>query len=289
MSFVFNGVGITKVICNSIDMDRLYINAVKVWSRPYDLTLFSYSSISFSMVAQDGSMESIYFSTDGTKMYTVGSVSGKVYQYHLSTAWDVSTASYSAISFSVLAQDSTPYGIVFSIDGTKMYVVGVLNDKVYQYSLSTAWDISTASYGTIFFSVAIQETNPTGISFSLDGTKMYVVGNASDNVYQYALGTAWNVSTAVYSGIAFSTATQDTNVSDIYINPQGTKMYLLGNINRRVYEYNIVTAWDLSTSTFVSSLLVSQDTDLRGITFGNNGASMYIVGVQNDAVYQYDE
>jgi DNA-binding beta-propeller fold protein YncE len=67
-----------------------------------------------------------------------------------------------------------------------MYVIGYAGDNVNEYDLSTAWDITTASY-LQNFSVATQETVPTGIFFKPDGTKMYVVGYGGDAVYSYDL------------------------------------------------------------------------------------------------------
>jgi len=39
-------------------------------------------------------------------------------------------------SFSVAAQDTTPQGLAFSPDGTKMFVVGLSGDAVYEYIIS---------------------------------------------------------------------------------------------------------------------------------------------------------
>ena len=98
------------------------------------------------------------------------------------------TASYDNKSFSVVSQEVFPQDVTFSSDGTKMYIVGYNTDAVYQYTLSTAWDVSTASYASKSFSVSSQDTVPTGVTFSSDGTKMYVVGHSSDAVHQY---TVW--------------------------------------------------------------------------------------------------
>jgi hypothetical protein len=103
---------------------------------------------------------------------------------------------------SVTSQETTPQGLAFSSDGTKCYVIGSTSDTIYQYTLSTAWDISTGSYASKSMSVSSQETSPVGLSFSLDGTKCYVVGTTNDTVYQYTLDSAWeltNVSTAITS------------------------------------------------------------------------------------------
>jgi hypothetical protein len=59
-------------------------------------------------------------------------------------------------------------------------------DDVNEYSLSVAWDISTASYVQAF-SVAAQVQNPAGLFFNSDGDKMYMAGFYSSTVNEYSL------------------------------------------------------------------------------------------------------
>ena len=68
-------------------------------------------------------------------MYIVGATNQRIYQYTLSTAWDISTAVYDSNNILISAQDATPRGIFFKDDGTQFYVTGETNEKVYQYSL----------------------------------------------------------------------------------------------------------------------------------------------------------
>ena len=44
---------------------------------------------------------------------------------------ELSTASYDNVSFSVASQDPDPDGFAFNADGTKMYMVGLSNNRVY--------------------------------------------------------------------------------------------------------------------------------------------------------------
>jgi hypothetical protein len=113
--------------------------------------------------------------------------------------WDISQAAYNAVipRFNLAAQETSPQGVFFKPDGLKMYIVGLIGDDVNEYDLSTAWDISTASY-LQNFSVAAQETFPRGLFFKPDGTKMYICGSTGDDVNEYDLSTAWDISTASY-------------------------------------------------------------------------------------------
>ena len=98
----------------------------------------------------------------------------------------MSTASYDSIGFSV-SSVGIPYGIRFNTDGTKMYIQGSTSDQIYQYSLSTGFDVSTASSDGVTFAVT-QGPAPESLTFSADGTKMYIIDNSSDAVYQYSTG-----------------------------------------------------------------------------------------------------
>ena len=44
------------------------------------------------------------------------------------------------------SQEAEPRGIKFNNDGTKMFIVGWAGDDVNEYTLSTAWDVSTVTF-----------------------------------------------------------------------------------------------------------------------------------------------
>jgi sugar lactone lactonase YvrE len=262
---------------------------VTVTVEGWDLRLVYYTGNSFSVAAQETTPQALAFSSDGFTMFVVGDVNGTVYQYTLTTARDVSTASYASKSHSVAAQDSAPTGLAFSSDGFKMFVVGTTNDTVYQYTLTTAWDVSTASYASKSFSVAAQETTPQGLAFSSDGFTMFVVGDTNDTVYQYTLTTAWDVSTASYASKSFSVAAQDTVPLGLAFSSDGFTMFVVGFTNDTVYQYTLTTAWDVSTASYASKSfsVAAQDTVPLGLAFSSDGSDMFIVGSANDTVYQY--
>ncbi|MBA7568149.1 hypothetical protein ES708_09870 [subsurface metagenome] len=155
------------------------------------------------------------------------------------TPWDVSTATYDEKSKYVGGQEVTPMGVSFKPDGTKMYIVGVATDTVYQYSLSTPWDVSTATYDEKSKDVSGQDTAPRGIFFKPDGTKMYVMGVANNTVYQYSFSTPWDVSTATYDEKSKDVSGQEGYPRGIFFKPDGTKMYVMGTITDTVYQYSL--------------------------------------------------
>jgi hypothetical protein len=240
---------------------------------------------SFSVAAQDGSPTGVAFNGDGTKMFIVGDVGDDVNEYTLSSGFDISTASF-VDSFSVAGQETSPRDIAFNIDGTKMFVVGAIGDDVNEYTLSTGFDVSTASF-VDSFSVAAQETAPTGLGFNPDGTKMYVVGAAAQNINEYTLSTGFDVSTASFVD-SFSLSAQDTGPRSFSFNVDGTKMFVVGGGGQDINEYALSTGFDISTASFVNNFSVSaQDTNPWGITFNTDGTKMFVVGLTGDAVYEY--
>jgi len=200
-------------------------------------------------------------------------------------SWDVSTSVYLQ-NFSVSTQESYPIGIFFKPDGLKMYVVGGAGADVIEYNLSTAWDVSTSVY-LQNFSVNSQDTAPTGIFFKPDGLKMYVLGNYSNELNEWDLSTAWDISTATYVQ-TFSVNSQDTAPYGVFFKPDGLKMYVSGTSGRDINEYNLSTAWNISTSVYLQNFSVSaQDDDPVEVFFKPDGLKMYVVGY-SAGVIEYD-
>ena len=255
------------------------------WTDP-DLTNASYDSVSFSFATQDTLPQDVTFKSDGTKMYIVGNANNTIFQYGLSTAWDISTASYESKSFNTTTQESGPADVFFKPDGSKFYVCG-FSGSVYQYSMSTAWDVSTASYDSVSFSTSTQESSPRGVVFKSDGTKMFVTGVNSDAINEYSLSTAWDISTASYSQ-NFSISSQETIPQGLFFNPDGDRVWVIGD-NETVYQYSLTTGWDVSTASYdsVSFSVSSQMTGAVGVEFKSDGSKMYVIDLAGDNVYQY--
>lgn len=227
----------------------------------------------FNHSSQDGNMQDIAFKTDGSKMYLVGSQNDTIFEYNLSTDWEISTASY-VQGFSVAGQEATPTGLFFKSDGTKMFICGTAGDGVDEYSLSTAWDVSTASHNH-FFDLPASNENPNGLFFKPDGTKMFVSQLANDSVDEFDLSTAWDVSTASYSQ-RFIVTTQDNQPYGVHFKDDGTKMYIAGRGQKEIFEYDLSTAWDVSTASYSQSFGISiYQSNPTGVFFKSDGLKFY--------------
>ena len=254
-----------------------------------DISQLSYDSVSLSVTSQDSSPRGLEFSTDGTKMYMAGTGTTRVFQYSLSTGFDLSTASYDSVSVDLSGTLSNIMDIRLSSDGTKMYVNANLN-TIYQWNLSTAFDLSTASYSNTNFSVSSQTNGSRGFRFNADGTKMYLVDGSPEKVFQYSLSTAWDLSTASYDNV-FYTSSETDDLLDVSFNTDGTRMYLLSRFDQIFYQYSLSTGFDISTASYdsVSSSSINSQTSHSPYStkFSADGTKLLVLSNANDTIFQY--
>ena len=216
----------------------------------YSIENGSLDNVSF--VPQGTVPLTIKFGDNGTKLYISTNGNDRVFQYSLSTAYDISTASYVSVQDNVSVSNATQ-GLAFNPTGTKMYTVNTASDIIQEYNLSTAWSVKTASQVSNF-DVSNQDTFPAGIVFNNDGTKLYVVGGSSDTIYQYSLTTAYTTSTASYDNVSFDVSNEESQPRAMRFNNDGTKMFVGGygstGYSGKINQYSLSTAYDISTASY---------------------------------------
>ena len=250
-----------------------------------DITNSSYDNVSLDVSAQETTPTGLTFNNDGTKLFIAGQVGDAVDEWALSTAYDLSTATYTT-QFSVSSQDLQPNDVTFNNDGTRMYIVGLANNRLYEYTLTTGFDVSTASFNYTFDSSS-QTVQPRGMRFNSDGTKMFVVDANQDSIFQYGLTTAYDLSTASYDSVSLDISGQDIVPEGLAFNSDGTELFIAGNNDNAVDMYSLSTGFDLSTASHSGNLSVSsQELDIKGVTLNGDATKFYITG-NNDFVYQY--
>ena len=207
----------------------------------FDVSTASFDS-SFSVNGQESQPHGLAFNTDGTKMFVSGYSGHDVNEYTLSTAWDVSTASF-VDSFSISSQDTQVRGLAFSNDGTKMFITGNAGDTLEEYTLTTGYDVSTASH-TDSMDISSYDNDPRGIAFNSDGSRMFFHGQQNDQIHEFTLGTAYDISTSTYIG-ANSLGSFDTGAEAIVFNKDGSKLFVSGNDGNTVDEYSLTSPFSL--------------------------------------------
>jgi len=254
----------------------------------FDIENASYDSVSFSVAPQDSLPSGLEFNNDSSKMYFIGQNTDTIFQCSLSTPSDLSTASYDSVNLDVSPQTTGTQAFTFNSDGSKLYVLDGTTNIIYQYSLSTPFDLSTASYDSVNFSVNAQSTGTRGISLNSDDTKMYVVGIITDTIYQYTLSTPSDLSTASYDSISFSVSTESTAPMGLTFNNVESKLYVLGRDNTTIYQYSLPNPLDISTASYdsVSFGVGTEESSPQDLSFNSDGTKLYVTGLTGK-VFQY--
>jgi hypothetical protein len=229
----------------------------------------TYASKSVSLQSSDN--RSIFFKPDGTIFYHQSRNTDEIYQYTVSTAGDLSTATYASKSLSFASKDTNTVGMAISGDGLHAYMGGVTNARIYQYDLSTAWDVSTGSDASKSLDVSGEMAYPLSFAFKSDGTKIYVL-DPSSNVLQYSLSTAWDVSTGSYDSVSFALA--DTPRMITFVN-NGKTLLFTTDTTDLVRTATLSTAWDLSTASL----------NTGGFSVAGQTTAPYGIAYYNDSVY----
>jgi hypothetical protein len=252
----------------------------------YDLTSASYSGNSLSVSAQDATPRGIAFKSDGTKFFLLGTATGTgvVYEYNLSTAWDLSTASFSQ-SFDTTY--TATFGIEMKPDGTRMYITDDANRVVRQFNLSTPWDVTTAVYNSAASTTSLG-LDLGAVTFSFDGVYMYVTEPQDNEVGRFTLSTPWEVSTASYDQALYN-FNYFNDAYGLKISPDGTKLLALNYWADRVYQIDLPTPFSLTGGTSANDIYVnSQDATPYGLEVNSDGTKLFVVGLSNDTIYEYN-
>jgi len=155
-------------------------------------------------------VQSVEINDDGTKLFLLfydnedDDVGGRLYEYNLSTPYDVSTLSL-VLTAGIAVPDSTsgvdnPSGMKFSSDGKRIFIVGHDSRRISQISLNKAYDTSTFTLdGGVSLQTGISPTNtqPRGVTFSGNGLKLYIGNdnnqNSADQIMEYDLVCPFNI------------------------------------------------------------------------------------------------
>lgn len=311
----------TKFFMTDYSNDEVHEISV---STNWDVTSTITLENSFDVSGQESSPRDVRFKPDGTMMFVVGISGDSVDAYTLSTAWDVSSASFQKTR-SLSAQNSSPQGLDFSSDGTRMIVAGSTDDEILSYTLSTAWDIATETYdgvydtspygvpsayiasggGEVNSKAGLSVFSPVSVRFTNSGNGISILDGyfSSSNYYakvvNYTLGQAYNALSAI-DGLLLDYRTQETNdndiVYDIKFNTDGTKVYVLNNIEDKIYQWTLDTPYTVSSTNYgmtfdgTSGSFGTSDgeTSPRAIAFNPEMDRLFVVGNTTDKIFEYE-
>ena len=231
-------------------------------------------------------------SPDGLQLFVGGS--GGIYAYNLSTANDLNTAIYSGNVLDTTGEASSSDAAAFSPDGLTVFSLHVTSDTIFQYDLTTAWDVTTGSYSGNSLVVTAQDATPLGLAVRPDGLLLVVSGAANRRMNQYTLTTAWDLSTAsftTHSNLVFNSA---GTFGYFAMDSTGQYMFLMNEwVVGSLSVVRLDVPWVFGTSgayTFDQNTNVSTDlTDaaIRGIHFRPDDGALILAGDANNTIYEF--
>jgi hypothetical protein len=151
-------------------------------------------------------------------------------------------------------------------DGEHVYVTERTNNTARHDSLSTPFDLSTATdEGTI-----TGFTDPRAVDIRPDGTSIFICDNKDNSIEQFDLSTPYDLSTAS-SGGTFSTITPH----GIDISPSGEDAILTNDTSNEVLYGQLSTPWDITSMSTSVVFTISGNT--TAASFGDEGnVAVYI-------------
>lgn len=259
----------------------------------YDLsTAFDLSTVSTAYDRLNsfavGNYQSAALNGNGTELYLSYFYGGDIKTYSLSTAYDLSTASYS--SGYIPASISSPnYGYMhWSPDGNALVrFLGLWIDTVLVYKATTSFDDQTAKSFDPMFELDQGSANwISDFKFGDSGTKLYVKDNA-EGLYQYTLSTAYDIETSSYDSksLTLNVASYDSGTVIIF---SGNGAELLVSRTDGIDRYQLSTAWDISTATLDAKYTPTGYVAYSRISFSSSGDKLFIIGgTYRDTLYIY--
>jgi len=202
------------------------------------------------------------FNDDGTRFYVADFGGGRVFQRDLSTPFDITTAGASERQ----ATDDKPTDVLFNDTGTEMYVPS-REAGFRKFSLDTAFDITTASFGSVILNT--QDFKNRGFDFADNGSKLYELGADTKKIYEYDLSTAFDPSTASFTGN--NLALEGTQPTGITVSNTGEKIITVDgdSNNQRLLQYNYDITDSSGNTVTVTDSEVGTEVGVSALTDGS--------------------
>ena len=260
----------------------------------------------------------IYLRQDTTNsLFVLENTNKRLYSYHFGANADgfVGNTVMGNFSSSLNVVDASLRGLTFHPDGTRAYMVGNGNDRVYQFTLGEAWNaasISLTKYLDLRTAYNLRFDNPQSVRFNYNGRKMYVMQNASiaatsgsswaQGIFQFSLGTAWEIDTAVWDGknsfhrvnlyyIGLNSKSDGngsfTNNISFQVNAAEDRFYYYSTVNGRLVEVSLTNAREMSSAQVTAYSSINPGSP-QGIYVNSAVSRSYIIESTGDQIVQYN-
>lgn len=188
-------------------------------------------------------------------------------------------------------QVNDPY---ISPDGTMLFVIYKSSNYIVRFDLATPYNLSgvvTQATETYRFSDD-GYSDITGLTFSVDGTKMYLLmdfhASTPEVIIEYDLVTPWQLDTATIVTTK-SIATHTSQPFSLTLSPDGHRMYVASYGTFEVFQFNLLTPWDVSSLVLGASGVYSPEPNAdrpKALALKSDGAQIIIAYINNTDSYR---
>jgi sugar lactone lactonase YvrE len=271
---------------------QVSVDAGSTWATVSGATGYTISLSGLTTASDNGKLYRVLVSAEGAETATSNSALLTV------GAWDVSTLAFvSGQRINTYLQQqgeqneklADPTAVVFSLDGTRVYIPCTGVGKLLELNLTSPWDLQTAAdYRQTWISAFnFDAAGISGIAIRPDGMAMFLLNASTQAITEHALSTPWSTLGSSASYAPTRTFSVSGLLRGLAFRPDGQRMYISGGGS--IGEYHLPTAWNIETAALVRSYDVSSfSLSLSDVFFRDDGRRMYATSfVNTDGVAEF--
>lgn len=213
---------------NRFTLDEFKLNTLKL-QRDQELNIAT-------NVPDNGTPLDIYFGDNGLQFFVITEYS-HLFSFVAPNQWEIQHGEFRN-QFDLGREDNAIQSIWFKDDGSRLYAVGEETGDLFEYSLSTTWDITSLSFTGKKFDLGF--TDISGLNVQPNGQRFWVINDKENEVHDFYTDDSWNISNLSFvQKKKFDNRDQEIKdiqwTSDI-ADEQGTEFWLISKDS--FYSYN---------------------------------------------------
>jgi hypothetical protein len=249
---------------------------------------------------KDNGISDIKFSPDGTKFFILDRETLGLYQYNLSSAYNLSSIGTITIKpvdrlissggydkRYLLTQIPNPTNtdpfletnevntFEFSSNGNVLYVHN--NTSIFKYTLNSPYDIGSVSYvGSYLFNTLNNDA-----TLSIQSNNLYIA--TPNTIWGYQLDSDITSAQLKYNSKTLSVPLE-TTLNSIYLNDSDNILYVGGASTNQIHKFNLATPSEISSSVYDSGTSVIPS--IQGITISETNNKLFVAS--GTKITEYD-
>lgn len=253
---------------------------------PWDISTIQ-PAVNVFNITEDGNPLGLFFKDDGTKMFITGNGSRELFEYNLSSAWDISTAVFNNIKLDLSAIPGVDFAsnCVFNTTGTLVFIT--TGQQLFSYILNDPWNAGSNTFTPTIFT----PTPPIivdCVAFKPEGEKMYIGHVAADVVHEFDLPSPFVIVGAVDTGKTLQLSSEAIVPKDIFWRSNGTQLFVLGTATQNIKKFHLESEWDISTASFFKNDFPLPLNNLpRSVHWQPDGLKMFELDSDADDITEY--